>query len=86
MVKVSRTWSPGQIGHKWSSDQLQIIHAISEMQDFLNHPTKVTVKPKTLWIRFYADISETIHHIFIQTHNSMHSPGDHESIIMTTGV
>ena len=23
LVKVSRTWSPGQTGHKWSSDQLQ---------------------------------------------------------------
>ena len=36
------------------------------MQDFLNHPTTVTVKPKTLWIRFYADISETIHPIVLQ--------------------
>ena len=25
----------------------------SEMQNFLNHPTHVTVKPKTLWIRLW---------------------------------
>ena len=30
-----------------------------------------TVILKTLWTRFYADISETIHDIFIQTHNSI---------------
>ncbi len=34
----------------WSSAQLQIIRAISEMQGFLNHPTKVTLKPKKLFI------------------------------------
>ncbi len=28
LVKVSRTRSPGQIGHKWSSDQLRIIMII----------------------------------------------------------
>ncbi len=27
-----------------------------------------TVKPKTLWTRFYADISEIIHYVFIKTH------------------
>ncbi len=30
---------------------------------------KSTVIQNTLWTRFYADISETIHDIFIQTHN-----------------
>ena len=34
LVKVSRTWSPGQIGHRWSSDQVRIICAISHLSNF----------------------------------------------------
>ena len=34
LVKVSRTWSPGQISHKWSSDQLRIICAISHLSNW----------------------------------------------------
>ncbi len=33
LVKVSHTWSPCQIGHKWSSDQLRIICAISHLSN-----------------------------------------------------
>ena len=33
LVKVSRAWSLGQVGQKWSSDQLRIICAISHLSN-----------------------------------------------------
>ncbi len=33
LVKLSRTWSLGQVGHKWSSDELRIIRAISHLNN-----------------------------------------------------
>ncbi len=45
LVKVgqSRTWSLGQIGHKWSSDQLRITRAISHLSNlFIIFPMKIS--------------------------------------------
>ncbi len=35
LVKVSRTWSQGKIGHKWSGDQLRIVPASSHLTSLL---------------------------------------------------
>ncbi len=55
LVKGSRTWSPGQIGHKWSSDQLRIICAISHLFTLVWDPSpfwKPTCYEMILWSNY----------------------------------